>query len=105
MNMHVSTSSASTASKPSSRKSVKPAAGVMQVTSIETMGQVASGYAVAGAQKLEWFYRPGGFFRVREQQRDIPDCWMNIDPPVGARRAVLAALRAARLGRPLAPSR
>jgi hypothetical protein len=104
--MHVSTStSTSTAPKPSSRKSVKPAADVMQVTGIETMDQVASGYAVAGARKLEWFYRPGGFFRVREEQRDIPGCWMNIDPPVGAKRAVLAALRAARLGRPLAPSR
>jgi hypothetical protein len=54
------------------------------------------GIASAGTENYQWFYEPRLWLHMRRQEPLIPKCWMNIDPPHGARRAVLKAIREAR---------
>jgi hypothetical protein len=43
-----------------------------------------------------WYYLPRRRLRLQKQELGIPNCWMNVDPPNGAKQAVLAAVRTAR---------
>jgi hypothetical protein len=71
----------------------------MQITSIEAPPlncSVWSGTAVEGTKQLQWYYEPRSWLHVQEQDGRNPRCWMNVDPPYGARRIVQAAVRATR---------
>jgi hypothetical protein len=75
----------------------------MQITSIEKpdpkpAAPIWSGTAVDGSRNLQWFYWPRHWLHVRELDPTYPDgqLWMNIDPPEGAKKAVLKAVREAR---------
>jgi len=54
------------------------------------------GTAIYGDGNYEWFYEPRRRLRMRKEELQIPRCFMNIDPPAGAKRAILQAVRAAR---------
>jgi hypothetical protein len=54
------------------------------------------GTASEGDKNYMWYYRPRSLLKFTEQERYIPDCWMNVDPPHGAKPAVLKAIRAAK---------
>src|ERR1700691_1492676 len=51
------------------------------------------GTSIDGSRNLQWFYWPRHWLHVREQDEINPRCWMNVDPPPGAKRAVLKAIR------------
>jgi hypothetical protein len=71
----------------------------MMITGIERPpagSTIWSGTAEQGSQKLQWFYWPRNWLHVREQDSINPKCWMNIEPPDGAKQAVLKAVREAR---------
>jgi hypothetical protein len=51
--------------------------------------------ASAGTEKYQWFYEPRLWLHMRRQEPLISKWWMNIDPPHGARRAALKAIREA----------
>jgi hypothetical protein len=73
----------------------------MKITSIakpDPGANIWSGKAKIGNRNLEWFYWPRHWLHVREQDEINPRCWMNVDPPAGARPAVLKAVRLARQG-------
>jgi hypothetical protein len=73
----------------------------MQITSIEAPPlncSVWSGTAIEGTKKLLWYYEPRSWLHVQEQDERNPCCWMNIDPPDGAKRAALKVVRLARKG-------
>jgi hypothetical protein len=55
-----------------------------------------SGAASNEVSNFEWFYEPRGRFAMRRQEPSSPNCWMYCEPPEGARRAVVKAVRAAR---------
>jgi hypothetical protein len=56
-----------------------------------------SGTATTEAGKnLLWYYWPRHWLHVQEQDEINPRCWMNVDPPAGAKKAVLRAVREAR---------
>jgi hypothetical protein len=44
----------------------------------------------------QWYYEPRSRLSMMKQEPLIPRCWMNIDPPLGAKRAILKAVRAVR---------
>jgi hypothetical protein len=72
---------------------------VIEITSVQKPApgtSVWSGKAKIGKRNLEWFYRPRGWLHVREQEPGLPRCWMNVDPPYGAREQVLRAVRRAK---------
>jgi hypothetical protein len=54
------------------------------------------GTAIAGDDKFEWFYQPKLYLHMRREEPRIPGCWMNLDPPRRAKRAVLEAIRVAK---------
>jgi hypothetical protein len=54
------------------------------------------GTAIDGNKNYEWFYTPRSRLRVREEEPRIPGCFMNIEPPHGARRKIVKAVRAAK---------
>ncbi len=68
----------------------------MQITSANNKpakcGDLWWGTAIAGD---EWFYQPKLYLHMRREVPRIPGCWMNLDPPRRAKRAVLA-IRAAK---------
>ena len=67
----------------------------MVITSVVQPDQGAniwSGTAKIGNRNLEWFYRSCGWLHVREQEPGIPRCWMNIETPAGAQKAVQRAI-------------
>jgi hypothetical protein len=70
----------------------------MKITSIEFHqgSGMWHGHAVAGGKNHEWFYRPRERLLVREQDDLNPKCWMNIETPEGARKAIVKAVRKAR---------
>jgi hypothetical protein len=70
----------------------------MQITSIKKAhpkpaAPIWSGTAVDGSKNYEWFYWPRCWLHVREQDKLVPQAWMNVDPPDGAKKAVLKAVR------------
>jgi hypothetical protein len=54
------------------------------------------GTAIEGLKNYEWFYNPRSRFCVREEEPGITGCFMNIEPPQGARRKIVNAVRAAK---------
>ena len=52
------------------------------------------GTAIEGEKNYDWFYEPRSRLCVREEER--PGCFTNIEPPHGARRKVVKAVRAAK---------
>jgi hypothetical protein len=72
----------------------------MKITSVEKPDPGAtiwSGRAKIGTRTLEWFYWPRHWLHVRKRDRRNPHCWMNIEPPQGAREAIQRAIRKAGL--------
>jgi len=70
----------------------------MKVTGIEKplptpAAPVWSGTATEAGKNLQWFYWPRNWLHVREQDEINPRCWLNVDPPSDAKRAVLKAVR------------
>jgi hypothetical protein len=53
-------------------------------------------------QNYEWFYSGGtrGRLVVREQDKLVPQAWMNCEPPGGTKKAILKAIREAKIGNP-----
>jgi hypothetical protein len=70
----------------------------MKITKIEkhTGSGMWHGTATIGAKNYEWFYEPRRRFAAREQNDRNPRCWMYVEPPPGAKRAVLRAVRMAK---------
>jgi hypothetical protein len=70
----------------------------MQITSIERHAGSGMwhGTAIVGGKNHTWFYRPRSFLRMAEQDEINPRCFMNIEPPDGARQIVLRAVRMAK---------
>jgi hypothetical protein len=73
----------------------------MKITSIEKplpqpAAPIWSGTAVDGSRNFEWFFWPRHWLHVREQDKTCPRAWINVDPPTGAKKAVLKAVRAVR---------
>ncbi|UPK04471.1 hypothetical protein [Bradyrhizobium sp. 170] len=71
----------------------------MKITSIDKPKQgtaIWSGSASIGKRRLIWFYSPCQWLHVQEQDHINPKCWMNIEPPSGAKDAVLRAIRKTR---------
>jgi hypothetical protein len=69
---------------------------MIEITTIKKPDQgssIWSGKASIGKRRLMWFYSPRQWLHVQEQDHINPKCWMNIDPPEGARDAVLRAIR------------
>jgi hypothetical protein len=66
------------------------------ITSVEKGSGIWHGTAMLDNKNLKWFYSPRRMFDVQEQDERNPRCWMNVDPPHGAKRAVLKAIRAAK---------
>jgi len=54
------------------------------------------GTAIEGDKNYEWFYQPRSRFMIRKEEPGISGCFMNIDPPHGARRKIVKAVRAAK---------
>jgi hypothetical protein len=53
------------------------------------------GTAIDGNKNYEGFYEPRARLRVRKEEPRISGCFMNIDPPRGARRKIVKAVRTA----------
>jgi hypothetical protein len=53
------------------------------------------GDALNGDRKCHWFYMPRSHLHIQEEEPGIPRCFNNIDPPQGARRKIVAAVRSA----------
>jgi hypothetical protein len=70
----------------------------MQITSIERHAGSGQwlGTAHDGAKNYLWYYQPRSFLHMQEQDERNPRCWMNVEPPDGARQIVLKAVRAAK---------
>ncbi|TYL91327.1 hypothetical protein FXB40_28925 [Bradyrhizobium rifense] len=70
----------------------------MNITSIERHAGSGMwhGTAVHEGRSLMWYYRPRSWLHVHEQDERNPKCWMNVDPPPGARHLVVHAVRAAK---------
>jgi hypothetical protein len=54
------------------------------------------GTAIEGEKNYEWFYTPRSRLCVREEEPRIPGCFMNIEPPHGARRKIVKTVRTAK---------
>jgi hypothetical protein len=68
----------------------------MKVTSINKLMKRCAqwwGTASSGDEKYEWFYEPRSYVQMRKEEPQIPGCFMNIDPPAGAKEAILKAVR------------
>ncbi|MEY9590576.1 hypothetical protein ABIA06_002867 [Bradyrhizobium yuanmingense] len=70
----------------------------MLITSIErhTGSGMWHGTAIHEGKRLMWYFRPRSWLHVHEQDKRNPDCWMNVEPPVGARQVVMRAVRTAK---------
>src|ERR1700694_5760563 len=66
----------------------------MKITSINK--PMKRGTAIEGEKNYEWFYEPRSRLCVREEEPRIPGCFKNIEPPHGARRKIVKAVRAAK---------
>ena len=73
--------------------------GDMKITGIKKHRGAGMWYgsAVEGGKRFQWYYRPRSLFHMTEEEGSIPNSWMNVHPPVGAKRAVLRAIRAAKV--------
>jgi hypothetical protein len=72
---------------------------VMLITSVVKPNQGAniwSGTATIGPRNFLWFYWPRNWLHVQEQDGRIPQCWMNVEAPAGAREQVQRAIRRAK---------
>jgi hypothetical protein len=67
----------------------------MQITSIENYQGSWHGTAGEGEKKYQWFYWPRRRFRVMEEEPGLAGCWLYVEPPPAAKRAVLRAIRKA----------
>ncbi|MDF0581274.1 hypothetical protein [Bradyrhizobium yuanmingense] len=71
----------------------------MKITSVEK--HVGSGQwfgeAAHEGKRYKWYYQPRRRLNVHEQDKRNPYCWMVVEPPLGAREAVLRAIRAAKV--------
>jgi hypothetical protein len=54
------------------------------------------GEATEGEKNYHWFFTPRRFLQLQVQDEVNPRCWMNIEPPDGARHIVLKAIRVAK---------
>jgi hypothetical protein len=71
----------------------------VKITSIEKPDPGAtiwSGRAKIESRNFLWFYWPRHWLHVQEQDRRNPRCWMNVDPPHGARDQILRVVRMAK---------
>ncbi|MBB4422298.1 hypothetical protein GGD66_000824 [Bradyrhizobium sp. CIR48] len=70
----------------------------MLITSIERHAGSGMwhGTAVHEGRGLMWYYRPRSWLRVQQQDERNPNCWMNVEPPAGARQVVTHAIRTAK---------
>jgi hypothetical protein len=73
----------------------------MKITGIENprpqpAAPIWSGTATNAGKNLLWYYWPRHWLHVQEQDEINPRCWMNVDPPAGAKKGVLRAVREAR---------
>jgi len=68
----------------------------MQITSIEHSGSGWNGAASDDGKNYLWYYWSRRSLHFQEQDEINPRCWMNVDPPEGAKKAVLKAVRLAR---------
>jgi hypothetical protein len=70
----------------------------MIVTTIELHqgSRIWHGTATANGKNFKWYYRPRSMFDMTQQESINSNYWMNVDPPAGAKQAVLKAVRAAR---------
>lgn len=70
----------------------------MKITSIEKDQGSGQWYGSAndGEKNYLWYYSPRLRFSVQEKDKINPRAWMNVDPPTGAKKAVLKAVRKAR---------
>jgi hypothetical protein len=59
-------------------------------------GALWSGTATEAGKNLLWYYWPRHWLHVQEQDEINLRAWMNVDPPAGAKKAVLRAVREAR---------
>jgi hypothetical protein len=69
----------------------------MQITSVEKplpRCTLWSGTASDGKNRYEWFYEPRRWLHMRQQDPQMPRCWMYVDPPIAVRRLVVKAIRA-----------
>ncbi|MDQ1387460.1 MAG: hypothetical protein QOF56_914 [Acidobacteriaceae bacterium] len=74
----------------------------LQITSVEKplpSCMLWSGTASEGNKKYEWFYEPRRWLHMRKQEPLMPRCWMDVEPPDGARRLVVKVIRAAKAAR------
>jgi hypothetical protein len=72
----------------------------VQITSInkpEKRSVVWWGMASNGDKNYQWFYWPRKWLHLHEQDEENPRSWSNVDPPPNAKRAVLKAIRAAKV--------
>lgn len=67
----------------------------MKIIKIEKHAGMWHGTASDSAGNFLWFYQPRGFLRFQKQDEQNPRCWMNIEPPDGARQIILKAVRSA----------
>ena len=68
----------------------------MMITSIEHSGSGWNGAASDGGKNYLWYYWPRRSLRFQEQDEINPRAWMTVDPPHGAKPAVLKAVRLVR---------
>jgi hypothetical protein len=54
------------------------------------------GTGIDGDKNYEWFYEPRSRFAMREEEPNIPGSFTYIEPPDGARRIVVKAVRVAK---------
>jgi hypothetical protein len=69
----------------------------MKITGIEKPLKLCtqwSGTASNGDANYQWYYTPGSRFSMLKQEPGMPRVWMQVDPPSGARRTVVRAIRA-----------
>ena len=70
----------------------------MQITSIETRGDLWHGTALCDSKRYQWFATlSGSEFRIMEEERPGSEMWLYVRPPPKVmKRTVLKAIRAAR---------
>jgi hypothetical protein len=70
----------------------------MKITKIEkhTGSGIWHGTAIVGGKNHTWFYQPRSFLHMAVQDEINPRCFMNLEPPDGARQVVLKAVRIAK---------
>jgi hypothetical protein len=74
---------------------------MMKITSIkkplpQPAAPIWSGAATETGKNFLWYYWPRHWLHFQEQDEINPRAWMNIDPPAGAKKAILRAIREGR---------